>query len=81
MKIYHYDSMSKIFIGTGFADESPLEPDVWLLPAHSTEFEPIETQDGKIQAFIDNKWVLIDIPVSDEVEQNTQEVPFLEIKK
>lgn len=34
------------FIGIGLADPSPLEPGVWLIPAHSYQVSPPETDAG-----------------------------------
>ena len=45
MKIYNYDD-NCIFINEGIADESPLEPGVFLIPACSTTVEPLEHKDG-----------------------------------
>lgn len=45
MKIYNYDD-NGIFINEGIADESPLEPGVFLIPANSTTIEPLEHKDG-----------------------------------
>lgn len=36
MKVYHYDPVTKYYVGEGVADKSPLEEDVWLIPAHAT---------------------------------------------
>ena len=45
MKIYNYDD-NGIFINEGIADESPLEPGVFLIPAGSTAVKPLEHKDG-----------------------------------
>lgn len=40
MKIFHYDNRHGLLIGTGTADESPLEPGVFLIPALATSDAP-----------------------------------------
>lgn len=45
MKIYNYDD-NGIFINEGIADESPLEPGVFLIPGCSTTVEPLEHKGG-----------------------------------
>jgi hypothetical protein len=37
--VYQY-SRSGLYVGETLADESPLEPGVWLLPAYTTEDPP-----------------------------------------
>lgn len=46
MKIFHYD-LNGLFIREGFADESPLEPGVWLIPAGATSVEPPQIEEGQ----------------------------------
>lgn len=62
MKIYNYDAVTKAYMGEGFADESPLEAGVWLIPAHATAITPLEAQQNKIRCFVDGAWVYKDIP-------------------
>jgi hypothetical protein len=38
--IYNYDPANGHFLNTGKADPSPLEPGVWLVPAHATTATP-----------------------------------------
>lgn len=68
MKIYNYD-VNGIYIGSSDADESPLEPGVFLLPANATDQEPPAVAEGE-QAFFDGEsWAIATIPpVIAEVE-------------
>ena len=49
------------FVGTTLADESPLEPGVFLLPGGTVDVEPPVVPDGKF-AHWSGAWVLEDIP-------------------
>ena len=40
MKIFHYHFETGVYLAQGKADESPLEPGVWLIPAHATNARP-----------------------------------------
>lgn len=59
MKIYHYHPEYKYFIGSSNADESPLEPGIFLIPAHATNIEPIECDEDEIQIFDETSWSII----------------------
>ncbi|WLW36875.1 hypothetical protein [Synechococcus phage S-8S29] len=60
--VYHYNPDTFEFIGSEPVDYSPLEPDVPLLPAHSTLDAPPTTPDGKValRNVVTNTWVLDD---------------------
>jgi hypothetical protein len=60
MKIHHYHPEYKIYLGSSDADESPLEPGVFLIPAHATEIEPPTCIECKIQVFNGSFWDIID---------------------
>lgn len=49
-------------MGEGQADESPLEPGVFLIPAHATDITPPAEVAGKTRHFEGGAWVLRDIP-------------------
>jgi hypothetical protein len=48
MTIYHYHPVTGEYMGSDPADESPLEPGVFLIPAHATDVKPPEASDGQV---------------------------------
>lgn len=60
--IYNYNPETGVLIGTDVADPSPLEPGVFLIPAHATTEAPPPCGDGQRQAFRNGGWVIEDIP-------------------
>jgi hypothetical protein len=60
MKIYHYHPEYKIYLGSSNADPSPLEPGVFLIPAHATELEPPTCTECKIPVFNGTSWDIAD---------------------
>ena len=62
MKIYNYHPETNLFICESIADESPLEPGIFLIPAYATTIKPPELQEGKTLHFENNEWVFKDIP-------------------
>ena len=59
--IYNYDPITRIFTGEAQADESPLEPGVYLIPAHATTIELPTVADGKVARWRvdDRMWEVI----------------------
>ena len=55
------------FIGTTIADESPLEPGVFLLPAGTVDTPPPIVPEGKRAKWI-GEWLIEDIPLPPEPE-------------
>lgn len=51
MNIYNYKHDTKEFTTSGIADESPLEPGVYLIPAHATNVMPPVCYDGEAAIF------------------------------
>lgn len=49
--IYNYHPATKQYLQSSVADESPLEKDVWLYPAFSTDVEPLSEKEDKIVVF------------------------------
>jgi len=60
MKIYNYHPEYKHFIGVSIADESPLEPGVWLIPAQATDIEPPTCDSNQIQIFNGTFWDIVE---------------------
>ena len=62
MKIYHYASDTGIFYAEGVADESPLEPGVFLVPAYATTIKPPKATLPKIAVFKKGGWKVETLP-------------------
>ena len=77
MKIFHYHPETGVFLGEGMADSSPLETDVWFIPAHATAAEPPEPGDGKQVVWIDSTWRVQLIPIP-EPEPEPEPAPVFE---
>jgi hypothetical protein len=56
MKIYNYNSENGYFVGESLADESPLEPGIFLIPAHATTIEPPTTTNNELAVFDGQLW-------------------------
>lgn len=60
-EVYQLDK-SGIFIGVETSHESPLEPNVFLIPAGCVEIAPPSFTEKQYAQYIDNKWIVKDIP-------------------
>lgn len=78
--IYNYDSESGRFLQESEADESPLEPGVYLIPAFATDIAPPSAPDGQYAAFINGAWQLLDEP-EPEIPENPLPPTQAEIKR
>ena len=66
MQIYHYDPTSLLLLAIGQADPSPLEEDVFLIPAHATDIAPPSFDPATHTCrFIDGGWAVAEIPQSE----------------
>jgi hypothetical protein len=62
MKIVCQLDADGFFVGTTIADESPLEPGVFLIPGGCIEAEPPTTPAGKRARWTGASWVFEDLP-------------------
>jgi hypothetical protein len=69
MKIYNYDK-DGIYVGESLADQSPLEPGVFLIPALATEIAAPKATKGKMVVFNNNDWELQDLPVEPIIDNS-----------
>ena len=67
VKVYSYDPATLVYQGTEDAYPSPLEPDLILLPAHTTDIAPPALEEGKVPTWDPqaNQWVQRPILVED----------------
>ncbi len=56
MDIWTYDAATGELIECVAADESPLEPGVWIVPAHATTTEPPPAVAGQARVWRDDAW-------------------------
>ena len=68
MNIYHYIADTGIFYSEGIADESPLEPGVFLIPAYATTFKPPKTTLPNVAVFRNGTWSVELLPPPPEPE-------------
>lgn len=61
-EIYNYHPATAEFVGASYADESPLEPGVFLIPANATEMKPPAPREGFARVFDGEKWAYIELP-------------------
>ena len=58
MKIYNYNTETKEYLGTEEAQKSPLEKNVYLIPANATTIATIEVKKNEVAIFDGEKWVV-----------------------
>jgi hypothetical protein len=62
MKIFHYHPDTCVLLGEGVADQSPLEPGHWLIPAYATTSIPPLAGENEQVVMVNNKWEVQLIP-------------------
>lgn len=75
MQIYHYHQVTGEFTQAGIADESPLEPGVFLIPACATLIAPPPFGSNEKAMFNGSAWELVSISPSAEVEEEENFIP------
>ena len=63
MLVYNYTYDTFVYTSTTEADESPLEPGVYLVPANATTTPIPEIPAGKRAVWVSDAWMLQNIPV------------------
>jgi len=77
MKVFYFHPESGVLLGEGSADESPLEPGVWLIPAYATAEKPLRAPKGKQAVWVDGSWEmqLIPEPATELIPETPQPQP------
>ena len=75
MNIYHYDPATSVYLGIGQADESPLEPGVWLIPTDASTEEPPKFGDSEQAVWTGDGWLLQPIPEPEPDPEPEPELP------
>ena len=74
MEIYNYHPEYKHFTAVSIADESPLEPGVFLIPAYATDIKAPQYGEGFIPVFEDDQWKIVEDKKGIYYSTQTQEV-------
>lgn len=81
MKVVSQLNAQGYLVGGAIADESPLEPGVFLLPGGCVEVEPIEVPAGKVARFDGAAFVLEDAPAPADSEALPEKTPEQSIEE
>ena len=63
-KIVFQTNHECVLVGTCLADESPLEPGVWMIPGGCVELEPPPIPEGQQARYSSGAWLLEPIPLA-----------------
>ncbi|MDI6872581.1 MAG: tail fiber assembly protein [Bacillota bacterium] len=73
-KVYHYSETGE-YLGESEARESPLEPGVYLIPAHATDQAPPKPGPNQVPVFTNGAWTLVDIAVAKDLDAQPEDPP------
>lgn len=74
--VFSYEGVTGIYLGETVADESPLEPGVFLMPRHTTDIEPpSELAEGMAAFWRDGVWSVETVPERDDDLDGKQDAP------
>lgn len=79
MQIYHYHPATGEYLGDGTADESPLEPGVFLVPACATQTMPPTAMTGKVRVW-QGEWIFKDVQAGEPTQDPEYEPTLGEVK-
>ena len=79
MKIYNYDD-DGYFTSESEADESPLEPGVFLIPAKATDVKPPKEKKDHRLRFVDGAWTHEKLVEDEEAEEVISSPPKVDQK-
>jgi hypothetical protein len=71
-KIVYQTGPDGRYVGPTEADESPLEPGVWLIPAGAVETPPPEAPEGHFARWTGMAWEVVPMPAPPEPEVSKQ---------
>lgn len=57
--VYHYHPRTGVLTGSGFADDNPLDPGNWLIPAHATTDTPPDVPAGHVAMRLGSEWIVV----------------------
>jgi len=75
-KIYNFDGKTGLYLGESWADDSPMEPGVILMPRHATAIPaPDEIPDGSAAFWRSDHWQTEVVPMVDDDLDGVQDAP------
>ena len=78
--IVYQTNLQGIYIGPVMADESPLEPGVWLIPGGCVEVEPPAIPSGMLAVWEGDQWSLRVAESADPVTSETPAPPAVPVE-